>query len=568
METTMKKIVLAFTAILFMITLGPVPIVVADSYQPPYYDSYDQPAAAGDLLTPEELDDLLAPIALYPDPLIAQILPASTFVDQIDEAARYVRQFGRSARLDDQPWDVSVKAVAHYPDVLYMMDQKYDWTVALGQAFIDQPQDVMDSIQNLRADAQAQGNLFSTREQQVIDDPDGIRIVPAAPQYVYVPVYDPQVVYVERYNPSYPFISFGVGLAIGAWLSRDFNWREHRVYYHGWRGGGWVGRSRPHVHDKGHIYINQRATVINTNKGVMQHDTSRFRQQLSNETRRRQEEHRLPPPAVRGQRPGRPIPGERTPGTSQQRPPEAGQQRPPAGGKTRPGATTPGAPATGQRPPATGPGTPAAGQRPPAAGPGTPAAGQRPPAAGQGSPAAGQRPPAAGQRPPASAQQPPSATLPTAAPVQPRQPAGGKAPGLSPNANDVYRGRDVQKDQPASRSGYGGYGSSKDATIYRQRGKSSREQMRQGNAPPSVQRPSATPAPGVTPASRPAPAPRPAAVPAPAPRPAAAPAPAPAPRAVRPMIQHPPSVAPPAPKPAVQPAPRPGAPEGPQRQQR
>ena len=117
-----------------------------------------------------ELDELLAPIALYPDPLIAQILPAATFFDQVDAATRYVKQFGNVALIDDQPWDVSVKAVAHYPDVLFMMDQKYDWTVSLGEAYINQPQDVMDAIQRLRAEAEAEGNLVSNSQQQVINE--------------------------------------------------------------------------------------------------------------------------------------------------------------------------------------------------------------------------------------------------------------------------------------------------------------------------------------------------------------------------------------------------------------
>ena len=89
------------------------------------------------LYSPEQLENLLAPIALYPDPLLAQVLPAATFPDQIDEAARYVRSYGQNG-IDDQPWDVSVKAVAHYPSVLYMMADRIDWTSAVGQAYVYQ----------------------------------------------------------------------------------------------------------------------------------------------------------------------------------------------------------------------------------------------------------------------------------------------------------------------------------------------------------------------------------------------------------------------------------------------
>ena len=467
MEIPMKKILCALSAILFLLTLGPVPAARADADQPGYYDAGDQDGGA--LLSPEELDDLLAPIALYPDPLIAQILPAATFLDQIDEAARYLRQYGKAAPVDAMPWDVSVKAVAHYPDVLFMMDQKNDWTASLGQAFLDQPQDVMDSIQQLRADAMAQGNLFSTREQQIISDQDGIRIVPATPDYVYVPVYDPQTVYLERYDPTYPFISFGIGFAIGAWLSRDFDWHNRRVYYHGWQGGGWISRSRPHIHDRGGVYINKRSDVINLNHRVLQHDTSRFRQELRNDTQRRGTEHRLPTPAARAREP-RPV-GMVRPhqqGVPQQRLPEAGRE----------------------------PRTPEAVPQ------------QRLPEAGRQRPAAD-----AGRQ-----------AAPTVAPARP--PVNAIAPKAQPATRDVFRGRDQQRDQPAVHTGYGGYGSPRDANSYRQRGQASQENMRQFNRPGQGQppRPSAAPAPrAAAPAPRAtAPAPR-AVAPAPAPR---APAPA------------------------------------------
>ena len=397
----MKKIIFALPAILMFLTLGPGHAAWADSAPPGYYDASDQAS----LLAPEELDDLLAPIALYPDPLIAQILPAATFVDQIDEAARYVRQFGRSARIDAQAWDVSVKAVAHYPEVLFMMDQKYDWTVALGQAFIDQQQDVMDAIQRLRADAQEQGNLFSTQQQQVIDDPDGISIVPAAPEYLYVPVYDPQEVYVEGYNPAYPFITFGGGLAIGAWLSRDLDWNRRRVYYHGWRGGGWISRSRPHINDKGNVYINKSAAVINLNKRVLQHDTRRFRQELKTDAVRQREERAPMPLRLNQPAPGR-IEGQRSPGGGQQRPTASVRQPRPATSQQKPVTTT--------------------------------------------------------------------------RPVL-----------RTPTVGDVFRGRDVQRAQPVSNTGYGGYGNRQDATTYHQRGQASQESMRQSTRPAPVQRPAA-----------------------------------------------------------------------------
>jgi hypothetical protein len=356
MEITMKKLAFAIPVFLLLL-VGLGNFAAAQGVPPDYYGDEAAPA----LLSPDELDDLLAPIALYPDPLIAQILPAATFVDQIDEAARYVRQYGRGQGVDDQPWDLSVKAVAHYPDVLSMMDQKYDWTVALGQAYIDQPQDVMDAIQRLRADAEQAGNLMSTREQQVIVSPDYISIEPASPEYIYVPSYDPDAVYVDQYGAGYPFITFSTGFIIGAWLSRDCDWHHHRVYYHGWRGGGWIGRSKPHINDRRGIYINKRASVINVNKRVMQHDTRQFRQELRTDSTRRRESRGATAPATGAARPPgsraagaatgavRPpgsraagaTAGARGPGSDQQRPDRRGPQlRPAPGAKPAPSAPT------------------------------------------------------------------------------------------------------------------------------------------------------------------------------------------------------------------------------------
>ncbi len=216
----------------------------------------------------DQLDNLLAPIALYPDPLLAQVLPAATFVDQIDEASRYVRSYGDNG-VDDQNWDVSVKAVAHYPAVLDMMADKIDWTTALGQAYVNQSTDVMLSVQRLRQLANSQGNLQTNQQQQVIVQPNYIQIWPAQPQYVYVPVYNPAYVYYQRPSPGLFFITFGTGLAIGAWLNRDCDWGGRRVYYTGWNGGGWIGRSRGYVHVHNTVYVNNRYTNITINRTVV-----------------------------------------------------------------------------------------------------------------------------------------------------------------------------------------------------------------------------------------------------------------------------------------------------------
>ena len=210
--------------------------------------------------SPDQLDNLLAPIALYPDPLLAQVLVAATFPDQVDQAARFVRDDTNADDVDGQPWDVSVKAVAHYPEVLEMMADKLDWTTALGQAYVNQSTDLMTSVQRLRAQARAAGNLTTTPEMEVVDSGGEIELWPAQPQYIFVPEYDPAVVFFGRAP-----LSFHTRFPIGAWLIYDCDWRGHRVFDHGWeRGRGWVERSRPYVHVN-NVYGNdgRRNAIIN-----------------------------------------------------------------------------------------------------------------------------------------------------------------------------------------------------------------------------------------------------------------------------------------------------------------
>ncbi len=219
--------------------------------------------------TDQELDDLLAPIALYPDPLLAQILPASTYPTEVAEAEAWLNSGGDVSSIDEQYWAESVRAIAHYPDILLMMAGNMDWTANLGDAFLNQPEDVTNSIQRLRWRARAVGNLVSNAEQTVIIDGDYIQIVPAQPQYVYVPQYDTSVVYVQA--PGYsPFVTFGFGLVIGGWLSMDFDWGHHHVIYHGWDRPGWVNYARPYVHVR-NVYVNRSRPYINQ---TWRHDRS------------------------------------------------------------------------------------------------------------------------------------------------------------------------------------------------------------------------------------------------------------------------------------------------------
>jgi hypothetical protein len=166
-----------------------------------------------------------------PDPLIAQILPSATLPTEIVLADRYVNGGGDPNLIDQQPWDASIKALARYPSVLKMMDDNLAWTTDLGQVFLYQQQDMMNSVQRLRAQAQALGNLQTTPQEVVVTDGGAINILPAQPQVIYVPVYQPEMVYFQRPFGD-PFISFGFGFAIGGWLNYDLDWHNHHLI--GW----------------------------------------------------------------------------------------------------------------------------------------------------------------------------------------------------------------------------------------------------------------------------------------------------------------------------------------------
>ncbi|MGH7980946.1 MAG: DUF3300 domain-containing protein, partial [Limisphaerales bacterium] len=218
MHTPMKRI---FDFLLIFALAGSA-AMAQDEAPPPMPD--------GQVFTDAQLQQLLGPIALYPDPLIAIMLPAAAEPTQIVMADRYVSGGGDPAGIDQQPWDPNVQALAHYPDVLKWMDNNLNWTTQLGEAFQDQQQDVMNAIQELRADAYNLGNLQSTPQEQVVDDNGDIEILPANPDDVYVPDYQPGQVYYDQPDGT-PFITFGVGFAIGPWLCGDFDWRAHHLIF-------------------------------------------------------------------------------------------------------------------------------------------------------------------------------------------------------------------------------------------------------------------------------------------------------------------------------------------------
>ena len=235
---------------------------------PPPDDRYAGPASPGSgyadyRLSPQQLENLLAPVALYPDPLLAQILLAATFVDQVRDAAGWMHRYNDPYGVDSQPWDVSVKAVAHYPSVLFMLAERVDWTVALGQAYVEQPADVTAAIQHLRWMAHNAGNLVTNDYWEIVPTGGFIEILPIRPQYIYVPVYEPAVVFVSPFT----FV-FGPAFAIGPWLNCDWDWRGHRIYYHGWHGPRWVERSRQFVRIN-NVYVNDRFRTVRVNRDIV-----------------------------------------------------------------------------------------------------------------------------------------------------------------------------------------------------------------------------------------------------------------------------------------------------------
>jgi hypothetical protein len=198
--------------------------------------SYSQGSQSPPVFKAEELEQILAPIALYPDSLLTQILMASTYPLEIVQADRWASQNKNTKgdalakALEAQPWDPSVKSLVNFPQVLAMMSEKLDWTRKVGDAFLAQQKDVMGTVQKLRAKAQASGNLKTTKEQVVKVEKEVIIIESASPQVIYVPAYNPTVVYGAWAYPAYPpypvyppgyvastaAFSFMAGAAVGA----------------------------------------------------------------------------------------------------------------------------------------------------------------------------------------------------------------------------------------------------------------------------------------------------------------------------------------------------------------
>jgi hypothetical protein len=246
---------------------------------------------------PEEIEALVAPVALYPDSVLAQVLMASTYPLEIVHAARWVKANpnvkGDAAvkGVENQPWDVSVKSLVAFPQILEPMNDRLDWTQKLGDAFLSQEKDVLAAVQRLRARAQESGNLKSNEQQNVIVEPAPapasggapatqtiVRIEPADPQVIYVPAYNPTVVYGAWSYPTYPpyywppppayypgaalatGFAWGVGLAAAGAIFSDCNW-----------GGGDVNIN---VNKAANIDRNFDRTKAQGNGNRWQHDAS------------------------------------------------------------------------------------------------------------------------------------------------------------------------------------------------------------------------------------------------------------------------------------------------------
>jgi hypothetical protein len=244
-------------------------VVAMPMYEPPYQEADQAPLSSSDI------DAIVSPIALYPDQLIAQILGAATYPDQVTAASNWVNSSGLKDQAlmeaaDKQPWDPSVKALTQFPTVLDQMAKNLAWTSALGDAAFNQQKDVMASIQKLRQEAKAAGNLKTTKEIKVVqENAQTIVIQPANPQVVYVPQYNPTVVYGTPYNPpgystaavvTTGLITFGVGMAIGASMNNSCcGWG----YYGGGWGCNWHGGN---VMYQNNIYVSRSNTFYGNNR--------------------------------------------------------------------------------------------------------------------------------------------------------------------------------------------------------------------------------------------------------------------------------------------------------------
>jgi hypothetical protein len=270
------------------------PVLLLPVPQPPMAAAQGTAATQPAAFKAEELEQIVAPIALYPDALLAQVFMASTYPLEIVQAARWSKEHPQvkgdavAKEMEKQAWDASVKSLVAFPDVLAMMNEKLDWTQKLGDAFLGQQKDVMDAVQRLRAKAKDAGNLKSSKEQTVKTEaapagapaPQIIVIESSSPEVVYVPTYNPTVVYGAWPYPAYPpyyyyppayvpgaaFFSFSVGVVVGGALWGNCNWGHGDVD---------IDINRYNNFNRNEINANRNTNVSNraNNSGKWQHDS-------------------------------------------------------------------------------------------------------------------------------------------------------------------------------------------------------------------------------------------------------------------------------------------------------
>jgi hypothetical protein len=262
-----KRSLIPLLCSVLLLTVWPQTLSAQQDQQAPQQQPQDEQAQAQTASappyvqqSPEQLQRLVAPIALYPDSLVAQILAAATFPEQVVEADRWVQAnpdlkgdaLGKAA--DQQPWDPSVKALTAFPSVLGNMDKNLSWASSLGDAYFNQQPDVMDAVQVLRRRAQDAGDLKTTSQQNVTTQGATISVQPSDPEIVYVPAYNPWLVYGDPIMawPGWypypgiwfggPYLSWGGGFGIGwfggygwGWNHWGFNWGGRYAMYGGGR---------------------------------------------------------------------------------------------------------------------------------------------------------------------------------------------------------------------------------------------------------------------------------------------------------------------------------------------
>jgi hypothetical protein len=256
---TGKQVLVVALSLALVATQSPVVYGQQESTSAP---AQQEPTSAPAPESAEQIQALVAPIALYPDALVAQVLSGATFPDQIALAQNWLQEHqdltGKKLmkEVNKQTWDPSVKALTQFPSVLGNMAKNLAWTSELGQVYHYQAKDVMDAVQALRAKAEAAGNLKSTEQIKVVQQsPSTIVIEPANPQIVYVPQYNPTVIYGTTYTvPNYTatdvaaasVLSFGAGIAVGAMMSGgccSWGWSSWSC---GWHGGAVVYGGAPY----------------------------------------------------------------------------------------------------------------------------------------------------------------------------------------------------------------------------------------------------------------------------------------------------------------------------------